>query len=108
MQETFIKAYINLNDHDGSRPFSPWIYRIAHNESISFLRKRRSEPQPVTGPDALLILQRVAGCDDPCTVLQRTRTEGEAREAVWALDQRCVLILRYLEGQELRRDRRHS
>src|SRR6476660_3139730 len=31
LQEVFIKAYINLNDYDQSRPFGPWIYRIAHN-----------------------------------------------------------------------------
>ena len=47
LQETFIKAYVNLNDYDRSRPFAPWIYRIAHNEAVSFLRKQRAVVQIV-------------------------------------------------------------
>lgn len=40
LQDIFIKAYTNLKSFDGARAFSPWIYRIAHNEFISELRKR--------------------------------------------------------------------
>ena len=35
LQEIFIKVFINLNDYDPSLQFSSWIYRIAHNETIS-------------------------------------------------------------------------
>ena len=99
LQDIFIKAYVNLNDFDRSRPFSPWIYRIAHNEAISFLRKRNAETQTISDEDALLILDRVAGGDDPEAAWQRTRTEGDVRKALSALDQRYrdVLVLRYLE-----------
>jgi len=41
LQETFIKTYKNINDFDVSLKFSSWIYRIAHNETINFLRKNR-------------------------------------------------------------------
>lgn len=47
LQETFLKAYLNLNDYDQARAFSPWLYRIAHNEAISFLRKLRAQPQAI-------------------------------------------------------------
>jgi RNA polymerase sigma-70 factor, ECF subfamily len=47
MQEVFIKTWKNLNDFDESLKFSSWIYRIAHNEAISFFRKRNSEPKKV-------------------------------------------------------------
>lgn len=99
LQDIFVKAYINLNDYDSSRPFSPWIYRIAHNEAISFLRKRRSEPQSVAGGDALLIFQRAIDGDDPFAAWQRVRIEGEVHKAMASLDQRYrdILILRYLE-----------
>ncbi len=99
LQEIFIKAYVNLNDYDRSRPFSPWIYRIAHNETISFLRKHNIERQTITGEDALAILERVADGDDPAAAWQRKRTEGEVREALSKLDRRYrdVLVLRYLE-----------
>jgi RNA polymerase sigma-70 factor, ECF subfamily len=44
LQEVFIKAYLHLNDYDTSLPFSSWIYRIAHNETISHFRKEKNRP----------------------------------------------------------------
>ena len=41
LQEVFIKIYVNLNDYDASYTFSSWAYRIAHNETINFLRKNK-------------------------------------------------------------------
>jgi len=43
VQEVFIKAYVNLKSFDTNRRFSPWIYRVAHNELVSSLRKRARE-----------------------------------------------------------------
>lgn len=43
VQETFIKAYINLNSFNTKKKFSNWIYRIAHNETINFLKKYKKE-----------------------------------------------------------------
>ncbi len=40
VQDIFIKAYVNLRGFDAGRAFSPWIYRIAHNEFISEIRRR--------------------------------------------------------------------
>src|SRR3954463_6498094 len=42
VQDIFIKAYENLQSFDVSRRFSPWIYRIAHNEFVNALKKRES------------------------------------------------------------------
>jgi len=44
LQEVFIKVYRNLNGYDHSLKFSSWIYRIAHNETITFLRKINRKP----------------------------------------------------------------
>jgi RNA polymerase sigma-70 factor (ECF subfamily) len=40
VQDVFIKAYVNIQSFDPKRRFSPWIYRIAHNEFINALRKK--------------------------------------------------------------------
>lgn len=40
VQDVFIKAYTNMKSFDASRRFSPWIYRIAHNEFINAGKKR--------------------------------------------------------------------
>jgi RNA polymerase sigma-70 factor, ECF subfamily len=41
LQETFIKAFNNLKDFEGRSKVSTWLYRIAVNESLMLLRKRR-------------------------------------------------------------------
>jgi RNA polymerase sigma-70 factor (ECF subfamily) len=43
IQETFIKAFINLRSFDNNKKFSSWIYRIAHNEAINAIKKNRKE-----------------------------------------------------------------
>ncbi len=40
VQDVFIKAYQNIQSFDESRKFSPWIYRIAHNEFVNQIRKK--------------------------------------------------------------------
>jgi RNA polymerase sigma-70 factor (ECF subfamily) len=43
VQETFIKAYINLNVFNVKKKFSSWIYQIAHNENINHIKKHQRE-----------------------------------------------------------------
>jgi RNA polymerase sigma-70 factor, ECF subfamily len=44
LQEVFIKVFYNLNDFDPHLKFSSWIYRIAHNETMSELRHQQARP----------------------------------------------------------------
>lgn len=39
LQDIFIKAYRNLYGFDTKKKFSSWIYRIAHNEAVNYLKK---------------------------------------------------------------------
>lgn len=43
VQEIFIKVYVNIRSFDADRRFSPWIYRIAHNEFVNTLKKKTKE-----------------------------------------------------------------
>jgi RNA polymerase sigma-70 factor (ECF subfamily) len=43
VQTIFIKAYTHLQSFDQTRSFNSWIYRIAHNESVNYLKKRGGE-----------------------------------------------------------------
>lgn len=54
LQEIFIKAFTNIQSFDTTRRFSPWIYRIAHNEFVNTLKKRHKEPIPLFDTDILL------------------------------------------------------
>lgn len=40
-QETLVSAYINVQGFDPKKKFSSWIYRIAHNKTIDFFKKKR-------------------------------------------------------------------
>src|SRR5499433_1223431 len=40
VQEALFEAYRKLDKFDDSRPLKPWLFRIAHNRCIDFLRKR--------------------------------------------------------------------
>jgi RNA polymerase sigma-70 factor (ECF subfamily) len=40
MQDALFQAYRKLDQFDESRPLTPWLFRIAHNQCIDFLRRR--------------------------------------------------------------------
>jgi RNA polymerase sigma-70 factor (ECF subfamily) len=42
LQESFIKIWRNLNEFDSDLKLSSWIYRIVHNEAVSYIRKKKS------------------------------------------------------------------
>lgn len=52
VQDVFIKAFQNIQSFDTSRRFSPWIYRIAHNQYVNSLRARK-EHFPIFDTDTL-------------------------------------------------------
>lgn len=52
VQDTFIKAYVNLNGFNIKRQFSSWIYRILHNEAMNVLKKYHRETKLPDGYDA--------------------------------------------------------
>ena len=43
LQNTFIKAWTNIEYFRGEAKMSTWLYRIAFNESLTFLNKQRSK-----------------------------------------------------------------
>src|SRR5690242_4079153 len=56
VQEALFEAYRKLDKFDDSRPLKPWLFRIAHNRCIDFLRKRgvRDEAETVAAvPEAI-------------------------------------------------------
>jgi len=49
-QEVFLKAYQNLGKLQDASRFGPWLFRIAHNEAFSHLRRKRPEVALPSGP----------------------------------------------------------
>jgi len=46
VQQAFIKAFTSLRSFNQKLKFSSWIYRIAHNEAVNYIRKHKREVQP--------------------------------------------------------------
>lgn len=40
-QQTFLRAFTRLDQYDGHAKFETWLYRLAVNEALQFLRKRK-------------------------------------------------------------------
>ena len=45
VQEVFIKCWYKLNTFNGKSKLSTWIYRVAYNEAIQWIRKNKKEYQ---------------------------------------------------------------
>lgn len=100
LQNVFIKAYYNLNGYNAKLPFSSWIYRIAHNETISFFRKNNKKPISFENIDET-ILTALTESEHPEYAFDRNQNIERVRNALDRLDMkyREVLILYYLEGK---------
>jgi RNA polymerase sigma-70 factor (ECF subfamily) len=45
VQDALFQAYRGLDTFDDERPLAPWLFRIAHNRCIDFLRRREVRQQ---------------------------------------------------------------
>ena len=99
LQEVFLKAYKNINSYNPKYSFSNWIYRIAHNEAISFLRKKSVT---VSNTEDENIFDRIPSDEDIEDDFLNSVKSTEVREILSKLDQkyREVLVLRFFEEKE--------
>lgn len=103
VQDVFIKAYENLQSFDVSRRFSPWIYRIAHNEFVNELKKKQSRNTIFTIDfDTLFPHLRATDTADSATLERDMRETLEKYLSVLEPKYREPLILYYLENMDYR------
>lgn len=103
LQESFIKAYRYINNFDSGLKFSSWIYRIAHNETISYWRKNQKNVEFVSiDKDSNGFANTLA--DDKRTDADALHNEKQEamNKVISNLPEkyREVLILRYLEEKD--------
>lgn len=103
LQNIFIKAYINLNDFDQSLKFSSWVYRIAHNEAVSYLRANRKKITGVYFEDGEgNVSERLADEFDLQADAEKQLLSQKISKVLDAMDgkYREIIILRVLEQKE--------
>ena len=103
LQDIFIKAYVNLQGFDASRRFSPWIYRIAHNEFVNAIKKR-SGKMTFSLSDFDTILPHPVAKEDSGTEAERRELRAMLEHGVQELDPkyREPLVLYYFEDMDYR------
>ena len=103
VQDVFIKAYENLQSFDATRRFSPWIYRIAHNEFVNDLKKKQSRNTIFTIDfDTLFPHLQAADTADSSALERDTRETLEKYLDKLDAKYREPLILYYLESMDYR------
>ncbi|HUX80755.1 MAG TPA: sigma-70 family RNA polymerase sigma factor [Candidatus Paceibacterota bacterium] len=60
LQNAFVKAYKNLNSFDPTLTFSSWMYRITHNEVMSFFRFKHARPQVVLSEEGEALIMELS------------------------------------------------
>ena len=98
LQEIFLKTYLNLNDYDTDLKFSSWIYRIAHNETMSFFRKKHTRPKTISTDD----IDEAFTIDTEynlINIVDNTISQKRIFEMIYSLEEkyREVVILHYFE-----------
>lgn len=106
LQETFLKAYSNLGNFQGNSRFYTWLVRIAVNESLMKLRKRRSDrtvslDEPIETDENEQLVQEIEDWDDnPEQRYARQELQDILKEAIDGLEPafRTVVVLRDVEN----------
>lgn len=96
-QEVFIKAYRNIQSFNPGLKFSPWLYRIAHNEFINELERRQRRPLSFFDPDTLFPHPVAPETAERETELAQIRQQLEFGLGSLAAKYREALILYFLE-----------
>jgi RNA polymerase sigma-70 factor (ECF subfamily) len=103
-QEIFLKVYQALPRYNAEFKFSTWIFRIASNAGIDYLRKRRLPMVPIeyspAGDEAKAPREFASTGPDPQAVLRnrQRRQKIEAEIAALAPEFRDLIALRHFAG----------
>jgi RNA polymerase sigma-70 factor, ECF subfamily len=97
LQVVFIKAYTNLQGFDTSRSFNSWIYLIAHNECVNYLKKKSGER--VSFIDFDTILPHLFAEEESHTLAEKEETKKMLETLLGRISPkyREILILYYYD-----------
>ena len=99
VQESFLKAYRRLDSFHHQSSFYTWIYRIATNTILDFLKRRgRSPIQAVEDPEILVQSEPIDGFA-PDAEMEREEVAQVTRQILAELPDifRTVLVMREFE-----------
>jgi len=106
-QETFIKVLNNIDRYRPEFKFSSWLFKIANNITIDYLRRKHVDTVSIEGaPDAITAERARAtavtvtsGGESPLEELESRELGGQIEKAIAKLrpEYRACIILRHVE-----------
>ncbi len=105
-QETFIKAFASLSNFNDQYAFSTWLYKIATNHCIDYIRKRKLQTFSINKGLESEEQEYSYELPDPSSETDKTLIEHQRKsminEAIDALPEkyRRVIILRHREEKD--------
>jgi RNA polymerase sigma-70 factor (ECF subfamily) len=104
LQETFLKAFSNIGGFQGNSKFYTWLVRIAVNESLMKLRKRKSDKtvsmdEGIDTGEEVMVREVAVWDDDPEQRYSQEEIRTILQDAVAGLRPafRTVFVLRDME-----------
>ena len=107
VQETYVRAFTHLDQFRGNSSFSTWLSRIAMNEALGRLRRRRPAVELNSLPQGTLEAQIIqfplAAVDDPEKSMAQREIQRVVEHAIDELPEafRIVFITRVIEGMNV-------
>lgn len=101
VQDTFLKAYTRLDSFQQQSSFYTWVYRIATNTLLDFLKRRgRSPVQTVEDPELVAPIGGDQAMLRPDAALEEREVAEITHDVLAELPEifRTVLVLREFEG----------
>jgi len=108
-QEVFVRTFNNLQRYDRSYKFSSWLFKIAYNLTVDYLRKKQVKTISMHGsPDAVTPERQEATSlslesdeESPDAMVEARELAGYLEDAIAQLrpEYRTAILLRHVEGR---------
>jgi RNA polymerase sigma-70 factor (ECF subfamily) len=105
VQESFSKAFNSIANFNKEYAFSTWLYRIATNSSIDYLRKRRlktfSIDNPIKSKDDEYYVEIPDSREEPGKNVMQSQRDQLVRDAIAQLPSKYRVVIEMRHLQEL-------
>jgi RNA polymerase sigma-70 factor (ECF subfamily) len=104
VQEVFVKAFDNLDSYSTNYAFSTWLYRIATNHTIDYLRKKKlqtlSIDQPLKSGDGEMKMQLPDHSAQTDRKIIKSQRQKMVQKAIEDLPKKYMEVIKLRHMQE--------
>lgn len=108
-QATFLSVHLRMDQFERGRRFRPWLYAIASNKAIDYMRRNKrhqigslNAPAPSSDRDETLMHKLASQSPQPESEAIARETEGRVREALLQLNEptQQLIQLAFYQGMK--------